>query len=146
MDPMPFTDYLQIGKLDPAKMESPKLEIPQEQLNQSQEQRDATNIQRNPDGSLPASLQVDSPSSEEQGVDPMKWLDQNVFRHLRNEQALSRPVNRTIATRNIIINNQQQSTIVPVPIVMGGGGNPVASGGVNNNIDLLNRMQEYRIG
>ena len=25
MDPMPFTDYLQIGKLDPAKMESPKL-------------------------------------------------------------------------------------------------------------------------
>ena len=90
MDPMPYTMYLQIGRLDPAKMESPKVQIPQEQLNQSQEQRDATNIQRNPDGSLPASLQVDSPSSEEQGVDPMKWIDQNVFRHLRNEQSFYR--------------------------------------------------------
>ena len=146
MDPMPYTQYLQIGRLQSPDVETKKVRLPPQQLNQTQEQKDATNIQRNPDGSLPASLQVDSPSSAEKGFDIMNFVDTNIMRHFRDEKALSKPVNRTIATRNIIINNQQQSTIVPVPIVMGGGGNPVASGSVNNDMRSFHSMQDYRIG
>ena len=144
MDPMPYTQYLQIGKLNPANIETKKVQLPQQQLNQTQEQKDATNIQRNPDGSLPASMQVDTPSAE-QGFDAMKWIDKNVMRHFRDEKALAKPVNRTIATRNIIINQQQQQpTTIPVPIVM--GGNSGVSDGVNNDMQSYFSMQESRIG
>ena len=147
MDPMPYTQYLQIGRLQSSDVESQKkFKLPQQQLNQTQEQKDATNIQRNPDGSLPASLQVDSPSSAEQGFDAMKWVDKNIIQKFKTSQVISQPVNRTVATTNIIVNNQQKSTTIPVPIVMGDGGNMVTSGGVNNNIDLLNRMQASRLG
>ena len=146
MDPMPYTQYLQIGRLQSSMIEPKKVRLPQQQLNQTQEQKDATNIQRNPDGSLPASLQVDSPSSEEQGFDAMNWIDKNVIQKFKTSQVISQPVNRTVATTNIIVNNQQQSTTIPVPIVMGDGGNMVASGGVNNNIDLFNLMQASRLG
>ena len=55
MDPMPYTQYLQIGRLQSSvDVEPKKVRLPQQQLNQTQEQKDATNIQRNPDGSLPA--------------------------------------------------------------------------------------------
>ena len=76
----------------------------------------------------------------------MKWVDKNVIQKFKTSQVISQPVNRTVATTNIIVNKQQQSTTIPVPIMMGGGGNMVASGGVNNTIDLFNRMQESRLG
>ena len=146
MDPMPYTQYLQIGRLQSSDVEPKKVRLPQQQLNQTQEQKDATNIQRNPDGSLPASLQVDSPSSAEEGFDAMNWVDKNIIQKFKTSQVISQPVNRTVATTNIIVNNQQKSTTIPVPIVMGDGGNMVTSGGVNNNIDLFNLMQASRLG
>ena len=91
-------------------------------------------------------MQVDSPSSAEEGFDAMNWIDKNIIQKFKTSQVISQPVNRTVATTNIIVNNQQKSTTIPVPIVMGDGGNMVTSGGVNNNIDLFNLMQASRLG